>query len=338
MEEQSGTSMPLRLAILALRAVRWAIFLVVVLFLITPMILDALGARKGDAGTNFLYAGRTQILTAVGPQIRSVLPTKFQGKDRTDWVLLFALVLLGALLGAIKNNILTVLYRRKMRAEASKWKSEMHLPAQSPLAAAFDAKVKTLEAGKTIDRQELLSIFAETKRKLDALARDLTFLSVDVVGSTQMKESEEPASIQHDFHEYRKLVERIFQNRKVVKATWTPDGVMACFDSIDDAVNAGKDLITELVDFNRKTKLMRKDFVVRCGVNSGRVYFDDTTPLETISDRAIDVAGHMQKYADPNTIAISRSIVEPLRSGEGFAPAERVVDGYEVYSWTPTAR
>jgi class 3 adenylate cyclase len=150
-----------------------------------------------------------------------------------------------------------------------------------------------------------------------------------------MKESEAQASIQHDFNEYRKLVERIFKRRNVCKAAWTPDGVMACFNTIDDAVQAGKDIITELITFNQKVKLIRSDFAVRCGVNSGRVYFDDTTPLETISDRAIDVAGHMQKYAEPNTIAIARTIVEPLRDAEGFTPSSRVVDGYEVYSWKP---
>jgi hypothetical protein len=45
-------------------------------------------------------------------------------------------------------------------------------------------------------------------------------------------------------------------------------------------------------------KLIKTDFSVRCGVNAGFVYFDETTPLE--ADRVIDVAGHMQKYADPS--------------------------------------
>ena len=77
------------------------------------------------------------------------------------------------------------------------------------------------------------------------------------------------------------------------------------FPSVNDAVQAGKDIIRELGLFNRTVKLIKTDFSVRCGVNAGFVYFDETTPLETMADRVIDVAGHMQKYADPNTVAVA---------------------------------
>ena len=80
-------------------------------------------------------------------------------------------------------------------------------------------------------------------------------------------------------------------------------------------------------------KLIKTDFSVRCGVNAGFVYFNETTPLETMADRVIDVAGHMQKYADPNTVAVAQNIVEPLNDRAGCP--KRVVDGYEVYTWRP---
>jgi hypothetical protein len=82
---------------------------------------------------------------------------------------------------------------------------------------------------------------------------------------------------------------------------------------------------------------MKQDFAVRCGVNAGYVHFDDAAPLETISDRVIDIAGHMQKYAEPNTVAVARKIVEPLRQSDGFSPTDKVVDGYEVSAWRFTA-
>jgi len=216
-----------------------------------------------------------------------------------------------------------------------RWKQEMGVPGQSIIATDLEAKIQTLQTGKKIDRQELLKVFAETKRKLDTLGRDLSFLSVDIVSSTAMKQSEEPAAVQHDFDEYRRLVERVLLSRKAIKSTWTPDGMMACFSDIDDAVQAGQDVIHVLAEFNRSVKLIRADFSVRCGVNSGFVYFDESTPLEAMCDRAIDIAGHMQKYAEPNTVAIARTIIEPLRDVDGFAPTQRVVDGYEVYSWAP---
>lgn len=88
-----------------------------------------------------------------------------------------------------------------------------------------------------------------------------------------------------------------------------------------------------LKTFNRDVKISKADFSVRCGVNAGLVYFDDATPLETISDRVIDVAGHMQKHAEPNTVLIARKVIEPLRQLEEFTHTSQIIDGYEASVW-----
>jgi hypothetical protein len=108
---------------------------------------------------------------------------------------------------------------------------------------------------------------------------------------------------------------------------------MACFSNIDTAVKAGQGVINSLDHFNRNVKLMKSEFAVRCGVNSGFLYMDESTPLEQVSDRVIDIAGHMQKYAEPNTVAVPKSAIKPLANAGGFAPTDKVVDGLEVYSW-----
>ena len=51
--------------------------------------------------------------------------------------------------------------------------------------------------------------------------------------------------------------------------------------------------------------------------------------------RVIDIAGHMQKHAEPNTVAVARMVIEPLRNTEGFEPTTTVVDGYNVSLWKP---
>jgi hypothetical protein len=76
---------------------------------------------------------------------------------------------------------------------------------------------------------------------------------------------------------------------------------------------------------------MKRDFVVRCGINAGYVYFDESIPLEEMSDRAIDIAGHMQKHAPPNSICIAKPAIEPLEDRTGFVQTTKIVDGYEVY-------
>jgi len=53
---------------------------------------------------------------------------------------------------------------------------------------------------------------------------------------------------------------------------------------------------------------MRADFKVRIGINSGQVLFDERVPMGEMSSRVIDIAGHMQKYAEVNTIYINDAI------------------------------
>jgi class 3 adenylate cyclase len=183
------------------------------------------------------------------------------------------------------------------------------------------------------DRDGLLKLYAETKKKLDTIGKDLAFLSIDVVNSTGMKQGEEKAAIEHDFMEYKELVENVINANNVQKSAWTPDGVMICFSSVEDAVNAAKHVIKGLKGFNADVKTIRGDFKVRCGINFGEVYSDETKPMEELTDRVIDVAGHMQKYASPNGIFMDKALVWTLEDRSGFEPAATEVDGYEAFVW-----
>jgi len=52
-----------------------------------------------------------------------------------------------------------------------------------------------------------------------------------------------------------------------------------------------------------------------------------------MSDRVIDVAGHMQKYAAADTIFIAREVLERGTEDEGFRATDQKVDGYQVFHW-----
>jgi class 3 adenylate cyclase len=259
----------------------------------------------------------------------AVLPPSLQRKGLTEWLALGLAVFL-----ALEANVLRGHFRKKVEnLEAFQQFEELsamrHIPGGARVLAPLKEKIENLQqSSKPADREELLRVFAETKKKLDAMGRDLAFLAVDVVDSTGMKVGEE-----QDFHEYKKLVEGKIKEYGALKASWTPDGVMICLASVDVAVRLAQDLINSLDAFNKNVKTMKRDFRVRCGINYGYVYFDPAVPMEEMSDRVIDVAGHMQKYAAPNAIAIAKQAIEPVHSREGFVTAGRVVDGYEVYTW-----
>ena len=324
--------LPVAALSMAISALRYAI-LVTILLLLSPYLLAHFDNPRGHFVTDFALRQRDDILQVAGRRLREYLPTRISGKDRSDWILMASLIGLAIGAGSIRDRVVRRSAARQVRRQVESWKAALKQKGDTTAASALDAQFKEFETSKNADRGELLRAFAEAKKRLDALGREVAFLSIDVVDSTAMKHDEESGSVQYDFAEYRKFVEAIFRARGVLKAAWTPDGVMACFAEVDDAIQAGKNVINGLEHFNRVVKLMKRDFVVRCGVNAGYVHFDDATPLETMSDRVIDIAGHMQKYAEPNTVAVARKVVEPLRNAEGFQSTGKVVDGFEVSCW-----
>jgi class 3 adenylate cyclase len=315
-------------------ALRWTI-LAAILLLLAPYALVHVENARAYAVTGYALRQHEELLRLAGPSLQRHLPTRIAGKDRTDLILVAGLVVLAMGAGSVRNRITRRATAQQMRRQLQRWKEAMQLREDSQAAATLNTRFKSFENAKSVDRAELLRAFAEAKKRLDALGREVAFLSIDVVGSTAMKKSEESAAVQYDFSEYRKMVEDVFKDHGILKSTWTPDGVMGCFPGIDEAIQAGKDVILRLDSFNEHVKLMKEDFAVRCGVNAGYVHFDEATPLEAMSDRVIDIAGHMQKYAEPNTVAVARKVIEPLRDPEGFEPTATVVDGYEVSRWTP---
>ncbi|MBI1956342.1 MAG: protein kinase, partial [Acidobacteria bacterium] len=182
-------------------------------------------------------------------------------------------------------------------------------------------------------RMSLLREYAASKRILSDVKKEMAFLALDVAGSTKMKAGEEKLAIEHAFAEYKKFLERIFRECRVYKVAWTPDGTMSAFFSVEDATTAARKLLEGLSWFNRDTHQLRTKFQVRCGLNVGEVLFPEDKPLEEISDEVIDVAGHLQKYADPDTLWISAEAYNQLVDRSGFAPTDRQVDNHDVYVW-----
>ena len=183
------------------------------------------------------------------------------------------------------------------------------------------------------NRMSLLRDYAASKRLLSEVKKEMAFLAVDVVGSTRMKLGEDQISIEHAFAEYRKFMDRIFRDCRAHKVAWTPDGAMACFLSVDDAAAAGRKVLSELSWFNQDVHQLRTEFHVRCGLNLGEVLFPDNKPLQEISDEVIDIAGHLQKYADPDTMWVSVAAYTRLLHRHGFAQVDKRVDDRDVFAW-----
>ena len=324
--------LPYSLGAWSLRLISLALLCAIALLFLPDGLTYVRGWEKHEWLRNLVTANGW-IMKNIGGPIRNTVPTDIAGADRTVWILAIGLFIVNAVVVRYAGGFAARADYLKLRRSVEEWEKKMGLAKNSAHTSELNAKLATLKEGKKADREELLALFAETKRKLSGMGRELAFLAVDIAGSTQMKVGEEQESIEHDFKQYKIFATEIFQANGVVKTAWTPDGVMACFSNIDTAMKAGKDIIRGLERFNREVKLMKTDFTVRCGVNAGYVYMDDSVPLEEVSDRVIDIAGHMQKYAEPNTVAVAKTVVEPITDRNGFRETAKVVDGYQVYAW-----
>ena len=315
----------LSIATRVMSGVMIGILLLFLLPLAVPYLEDA-----GSFGYITTALAAEKSMTAI---VKARIPTKVKGTDVTRWIVIAGAFILSGSLGRASGRFHALAQYQKFKQNIDEWKAQMQLSDNAIVLTPLNRKLDELKHAKSRDREQLLREFVETKKQLDAMGRDLAFLAIDVVDSTGMKQGEERGSVEHDFKEYKRFVERTLVSHGCLKSTWTPDGVMSAFNSVDAAVKAAREVINGLDEFNRSVKSMRRDFSVRCGVNSGFVYFDESRPLEEVSDRVIDIAGHMQKNARPDTVCVAKPAIEPLNERNGFEPAGRMVDGYEVYEW-----
>lgn len=304
----------------------------IIVLLLAALSMAAPYVPVGKDGQKYVKVAQS-VERVISRPVRAVLPTQIAGRGMTNMIVLVIPLWLGVWFNGLSHRFRDRVEYLQYTRSIEEMREQKHVSDYAMRSSQLGQQLDQLKTAKKKDREQILREFAETKRRLDAMGRDLAFLAIDIVDSTGMKVDEEKAIVQHDFTQYRLFVSRILADAGCLKSTWTPDGVMSCFSTVDGAVRAATDVITGLETFNREIKQMQRDFVVRCGVNSGFVIFDESMPLEEISDRAIDIAGHMQKHAAPNTVCIAKPAIEPLNARNGFAPSGKVVDGYEVYEW-----
>lgn len=295
----------------------------------------------GIFAPNLETSGRSVVLDSVNAVenrvlgvTRKYLFTTYKGRDISRYVAPGAAFVLYLLLGSLHATLLhrRIFYQSQHEAAELK-KRAAGSKSQAVIADKLDSKLEEMSAASPADRKRLLKEFVKIKQHLESMGKDLAFLAIDVVDSTGMKIGEDPLVISNDFAEYRQFIEARITSHGCLKSNWTPDGLMASFNALDDAIRSAQSILKDLGEFNRSVKGMKRDFVIRCGINAGHVLFDDALPLDQMSDRVIDIAGHMQKRAQPNSIFIAKQIVKPVDVMIGFAEAGAEVDGLTAYKW-----
>jgi CheY-like chemotaxis protein len=154
-----------------------------------------------------------------------------------------------------------------------------------------------------------------------------TFLAVDVAGSGKIKQGEDPFIVQFVFKAYQDFLKSIVEKHHGTIHSTSGDGAMACFETAEDAVAAARQILTDLVTFNSESNQLEGNFRVRVGIHTGYVVINESGDINDMFAEALDIAGHIQKNAHENSLAISEDTLHQLNDPSGFRSSDKEVDG-----------
>lgn len=147
---------------------------------------------------------------------------------------------------------------------------------------------------------------------LNLSTRTSTFVSVDVVGSTQLKTGQNEQDIIYTFLTYHKLVSDLSYTQHGEVINITGDGMMCRFQRADDAVHMTQELLQQLPTFNKKHNRLTQSIAIRIGVHTGPVYESESMSSGQIISKTIDITAKLQKGATANHALISEATTSAL--------------------------
>ncbi len=322
----------LHLGNMVLRIVNIFIMLCIMFFLF-GYAKNYIGDIQRYAYLNHIAIQEQSVTDNVREAIEEYIPTQFAGKDITRPLCIILLLILSSFASSARARITTRLnFIEHQKLYKNTLKKAKHR-ADSEIVEQLHDKLVALEASNKKNRKQLIKEFVTLKKHIDAMGRELSFLSIDIVDSTGMKKDADPLDIAYDFDHYNIMIKDLISRHHALKFTRTPDGTMVCFDTVDDAVNCAQSILLELSNFNTHVKHTQREFQVRMGINSGFVIYDEDEPLGHLVDRVVDIAAHLQKHADPNSLYIAKHALEPLKQRQGFQDSEKLVDEVPIYTW-----
>ena len=186
----------------------------------------------------------------------------------------------------------------------------------APTGAAPPVRYSVETSG--VSREELLAQMIQIQKRLEGERVRRTFLSMDVVSSSELKRSGDELLVEYTFNQYRRFVEELVVSEGGQVQSTAGDGTMAMFSTDAAAVRAALRLQSELAVFNAQHNRLPRPFHIRCGINAGEVALLPGQPIGHLQSAVIDRAAALQKSAPADDIVVSGDL-----SAEGLATLER---------------
>lgn len=203
----------------------------------------------------------------------------------------------------------------------------------------FVSKVRRQVSSKDpmTERQQLLQQLVELQDRLKSGEQAMSFLSLDVVGSTKMKQVADPLNVEYTFTEYHKWVDWVVQRYGGKVHSTAGDGITCAFHHPNNAYAAARYLQTGIVELNTFRNKIGMPIVLRAGIHYGVVNAPEGGDVTKINFASvIDIAAHMQKVAPAGGIAVSEAAAELVQGGPAAIGGESVeVSNTKGLVWQP---
>lgn len=187
------------------------------------------------------------------------------------------------------------------------------------------------------ERKELLRQLVEIQDKLRGGEQEVTFLSIDIVGSTQLKSLADTLSVEYTFTEYHQFVERVVHRFAGRVHSTAGDGVTAAFESPQQAFGAARTMQTSIPELNMFKNKIGSPIVLRCGIHTGKVNAPDAKDITTLNfAQVIDIAAHMQKACPAGGVATSEFAARKIPGADTSTLGEWFEEGsLKGFVWVP---
>lgn len=188
------------------------------------------------------------------------------------------------------------------------------------------------------ERHALLQQLLEIQSKLKQDERQVTFMSLDIAGSTRLKAENDPLSVEFTFNEYHRYVEaQVTKNGGQIHST-AGDGVTAVFDDPRQAFAAGKAIQAGLFEFNAFRNQLNEEIQLRGAIHSGSVLAPGQQTVAVNFAHVIDVAAHLQKEGPVGTLVVSETSALLLGGLDAISRERISAHNVQGAIWRPKSR
>lgn len=188
------------------------------------------------------------------------------------------------------------------------------------------------------ERHALIQQMMEIQSQLKSDEKNVTFLSVDAVGSTKLKTKNDPISVEFTFNEYHNFVESIVRKHGGRIHSTAGDGVTAVFEDPQLAFTAGRALQSGLFEFNQFRNKLHEDLQLRAGIHTGNILAPGKDSTSVNFAHVIDIAAHMQKEAPIGGLLVSEQTAMYFGGLKSVSEVVVTVDEFRAAVWQPRSR